>query len=1344
MVSENEDDQTRSEKKQVARGCGSKTKYGERSSSSSIQVVGSGYLKPLDLKTTNMAVAWKNWITQLKIYLRANNLEEECDSRKVAILLHFIGPESLVIFYAFNVDIDKIKFDDLIEKFTNHFTPQVNITMERHKLFNRRQGVEETIDDYVTDLKNIGRQCDFLELEDSLMRDVFSWNLNSANQYIKQKILERKPRTFDEAIQLARCLDTTKIQAKTLEDAAVIISPVHTQKQYRQNKDQTKQSNGTKQSSNTKRTDQSSTRKSRDNSKSPKKQVDTCHRCSQVHRYKCPAIGVKCKKCGKYNHYAVACRNKQVNCIDRSENNSLFMGLIRINNIKSDSWCANLSVNNVNINFLLDTGADTNVISSKTFNNLKVSSDSITKSIYKLSTYSGQTIPTIGQCYLPLSHNGQTYNVLFHIVDIDSQNILGRDTCSSLKLIKRIYNVQIKASDNIIADNSGLFQGLGCLKNFTCDIKLKPDATPSIDACRRVPFQLKNKLKAVLDELVKTNVICPVNEPTEWVSSLVLTTKKDGKLRLCLDPRKLNKAIMRPHFQFPTLDEIKSDLSGARFFTTLDANKGFWMLKLSDSASKLCTFITPFGRYRYTRLPYGISAAPEIFYREMVNRFSDIKNVKIMMDDFLIYGSTIEEHDVALQNVLNRAREINLKFNKDKSVICTSEVKYLGHIFSSKGVLVDQSKVKAICDMPSPSCINDLQRFMGMVNYLSSFIPNLSKENSLLRTLLSKKVEWSWTEHHEAEFNKIKKLISSAPVLSYFDPNKDITMSVDASKDALGAVILHDKQPIAYASASLTKCQQNYSQIEKELLSILFGCTKFHQYIYGRLVTVETDHKPLITLFKKALVDIPARLQRIMLRLQPYDLNVIYKPGRYLYIADTLSRAALCENTLQDLDKDLDLHVNFIISYLSASKEKLSQLQDSTSKDPILTQIIGFCQNGWPEHKRSVSQSIKPYFSLKDKLHVLNKILFLSEKIVIPESMREYVINLSHEGHQGMNSTMRLAQSTVYWPNMKNDIEKFVNNCHTCLTYRRSNSKEPIIHHEYKYLPWNKVGIDLFDVDNKKYLIVVDYYSKYVELALLNSGSNALTVITHLKSIFARHGIPEFIVSDNGPPFSSNEFKSFINEWNINHNTSSPYLSRSNGMVERAIGSIKNMLKKCKADKSDPYLALLAYRNTPKNTTGFSPTQLCMSRYLRTKMPVSDSQLSPTLVNIDTLKNNIEKHKSYSTLYYNKHSKSLPNIEEGDKVYFKKKPHSVWVPGTISKACSEPRSFVVKSPEGEFRRSREHILKPVVAPTAEVVPENKINISNKDENVEIPKNSPLQRSRSGRIIKNPTRYIENC
>lgn len=1315
-------------------------------------------IEKLNIHASNMPLTWKNFATNLKIYMRANNFEQELESRKVAILLACIGSEALEIFYSFNVDIDVITFDELLKKFEEFFLPKLNITMERHKLFNRKQGQDEDIASYATDIKNISLQCGFDELRDNILKDVFSWNLNSNNNYIREKLLINNPKTFQESLDLAKRLETSRQQAKFLQGeqstSQSFVGKVFSSQSQKQSTNKRLYNFRSSRSISPGRSQsRSNLGQSSVVSQSPvrKKEASPCHRCGQIHRVRCPAIGVICNICRKPNHFSKVCHTiKKVNAVvsQSDSDEEVFISQILVcDSTKNSVFQIELLINNIVINFILDTGAETNILSLNEFRKLNLSTNILQKSNHKLSTFSGEVIQTVGMCSLPVICNDQSYDIIFHVVDLPCKNIIGQESCQKLKLIKRIHNVKFQSNvvqTDILSKYTDLFEGIGCLKDYQAHLVLKPDAVPSIDSCRKVPFRLADKLKRELESLERKNIIKKVEEPTEWVNSLVLTSKKNGKLRLCIDPKKLNNALMRPHFPLPTIDEIRSTLNGARYFSTLDCNKGFWMILLDEVSSKLCTFNTPQGRYRFLRLPFGINAASEIFHSEMVKRFSDLEGVKIMIDDILIYAPDKETHDKRLENVLKRAREINIKFNKEKSVICKEEVRYLGHVFSQKGVKVDESKVKAICDMPTPSNVNELQRFLGMVNYLGPFIDNLSQKTSCLRSLLSKNTKWSWSHEHETEYNSLKEIITKTPVLTYYNPNKDITLSVDSSKDAMGAVICHNSQPIAYASASLTPCQQSYSQIEKELLAILFGCTKFHQYIYGRQTLVETDHKPIVSLMKKPLYDIPPRLQRIMIRLQPYDLKVLYKPGKYLYIADTLSRAALSEQTLKEVDQELDLHINMLISTLSVSQEKLKEIKEKSVKDEVLSQIITYCQNGWPEHKRCVSPSVKPYFDLKHQIYVIDNIVFKDTSIVIPFSMRNYLLNLIHEGHQGINSCIRLAKGTIYWHNINKDIEKFVSQCHICLTFRSSNSKEPLISHDYKLLAWNKVGMDLFEINNKKYLIVVDYFSKYPEIVLLNS-SNSSSVITHLKSIFARHGIPNIVISDNGPPFNSKELSDFMREWYIQHITSSPYHSRSNGLVERSIRTIKDILKKCYSDKKDPYLAILQYRNTPKSC-GYSPAQMCMSRRLRTRIPAADSNLKPKCIDYKRMKQHIDTYKQKTSLYYNQHTKSLPSLKQGEKVYFKKQPnnnYNAWIPGIISKVGPEPRSYIISSPEGEFRRNREQIHSPKYSQTIQVPSKPSANSHHSPSSSNpssTSRTSPIKYSKFGRQIRKPDRF----
>lgn len=246
--------------------------------------------------------------------------------------------------------------------------------------------------------------------------------------------------------------------------------------------------------------------------------------------------------------------------------------------------------------------------------------------------------------------------------------------------------------NDIVREFDDVFQGLGCLSPV-CRLKLCQDAIPCIDPPRKVPFALHDKLRNELERMEKLKVIEKVTKQTPWVNSVVITQKKSGQLRICLDPRNLNKSIVREHYPLKNIDEIRSKLKGAAYFSHMDALSGFWMLRLDSESPDLCTFQTPFGRYKYLRLPFGINAASEIFHRTVIELFGDIEGILIFIDDFHVYGETEEIHNIRLRRVMERAREVNLKLNRSKCKFLVEEVCFLGYIFNRKGVKVDTEKV---------------------------------------------------------------------------------------------------------------------------------------------------------------------------------------------------------------------------------------------------------------------------------------------------------------------------------------------------------------------------------------------------------------------------------------------------------------------------------------------------------------------------------------------------------------------------------------------------------------------------------------------------------------------------
>ncbi|XP_048002450.1 uncharacterized protein K02A2.6-like [Leguminivora glycinivorella] len=555
-----------------------------------------------------------------------------------------------------------------------------------------------------------------------------------------------------------------------------------------------------------------------------------------------------------------------------------------------------------------------------------------------------------------------------------------------------------------------IFEGIGQLPGLH---KLTIDDTvpPVVRGCRKIPIKLRPKLQEELQRLQNLNIIVPVTEPTDWVSNIVIVEKADGNIRLCLDPQHLNKAIKRSHFQLPTLDEITANISGAMYFSVLDASKGFYMCVLDEPSSKLCTFATPFGRFRFLRLPFGINCASEVFHSIMYKLFSR-QGVEVFIDDILVHGKTREEHDQRLGEVMRIAAEFGVKFNKNKCVFAQETVKFLGHILDRNGIRIDPDRIKCIENMTIPEDKKGLERFIGMTNYVSRFIHNYADKVEPLRELLKKDVSFEWHEAHTRAFDDLKRQLAQAPTLRYYSPNEPVTVSVDASSRGLGAVLLQAGRPVAYAARTLTPTESRWAQIEKELLAILFGCR------------------------------------------------------RLMYVADTLSRATRdlggkCDQRIQE---QVSLHINTLVTNLPFSSNKMQAIREATRIDQSLCEVMDLYRKGWPHTKSQVTEKAKSYWEVRDEIHVVEDVVFRNNLVIIPNSLRAEMINKVHEGHLLIEKCKRRARDVMWWPGMAAAVERAVRECEACAQRRAAPPREPLAPHAVPDRPWQVLATDIFQV----------------------------------------------------------------------------------------------------------------------------------------------------------------------------------------------------------------------------------------------------------------------------------------
>ncbi|UYV62041.1 K02A2.6-like, partial [Cordylochernes scorpioides] len=1060
-----------------------------------------------------------------------------------------------------------------------------NVIFERAQFNRRYQQDREAVEEYIRVLHKMAENCNYGSLKEEMIRDRIVVGVK--NLQLSEKLQLEPNLTLERAIQAACQTECVKQQQTILRSTttqAANVDQVYEKKLPPRRFDST--------------FGKGDTSKKSKFQKWSKPEKSGCIRCgaSKFHPYKdCPAKEVKCHKCKKVGHFAKVCYNKTVGQVTQGDDYH-FVGNIYENGQNSNDWKVYVKVDKIKILFKMDTGADVNIIPQEIY--------------FKNFAHKKLCKPDI-QLLGPRQ-------VKLHVI--------GKFTALIEKDGRRL----------------GTLQG-----SYT--IKLKDESQPhAIYTPRRIPIPLLNKTKEQLDQMVEKGVIEKVEQPTDWCAPMVIVPKPSSNdLRICVDLTALNKFVKREHYPIPSVEYTLAQMGGAKLFSKLDANSGFWQIPLSEESSSLTTFLTPFGRYRFKRLPFGISSAPEVFQRKMSNLLESQSGVNCHMDDIVIWGATQEEHDERLRCVLRKLQDSGLTLNKEKCIFSVKEIKFLGHLITERGVLPDPNKVQAIREFPSPSSISEVRRFLGMVNFTGKFIPDLSTILYPLNQLLVKRNDWRWDSAQEEAFEKVKKLLSTSPTLTLFDPNLPTTVSADASSYGLGAVLLQKSEDgyqkaVAYASRTMSETEKRWAQIEKESLAIVWACERFQDYLMGNTFSIETDHKPLIPIFStKNLDEMTPRIQRLRLRMMRYSYSIITHQAR------TLLLLMLCPE---------------------------AQLRYRMRK-------IWRMKSGWPT-KNELSAEAKAFWCLRYEISVIDGLLMRNSRIYIPKSLRSKVLNSLHEGHLGIEKCRGRARTSVWWPRISQEIGELVRSCPNCIE-ERSNPQQPLIVSDFPSRPWEKVGIDHFYLKGKYYLLIADYYSRFPELALLEDQTTHSTIM-HCKSIFARHGIPEEVRSDNGPQFGL-EFKKFAKEYGFHHITSSPRFPQSNGFIESMVKNIKTKLKKGR----NPYLSLLGYRTFPLENV-YSPAELCMNRKLRTTVPTSPVQLQSRIPDLENLemREKDQRHKKKTHFDIHHRARELPHLDKGTRVWVK----DLRVPGVVLEDAGSPRSYIVNSPKGILRRNIFHLL----------------------------------------------------
>ena len=779
------------------------------------------------------------------------------------------------------------------------------------------------------------------------------------------------------------------------------------------------------------------------------------------------------------------------------------------------------------------------------------------------------------------------------------------------------------------------------------------DPVPFKEAYRRIPPQMYDEVKTLLQEMLDLGAIRPSNSP--WASAIVLVRKKDGRLRFCIDLRKLNNRMVKDAYSLPRIESILDSLGGAQIFSTLDLKAGYWQVEMAEECKAYTAFTCgPLGFYECDTMPFGATNAPATFQRLMHDCLGEL-NMNwciVYLDDIIIFSDTKEEHLKRLEAVFQKLCAAGLKLKPSKCFFYREEIEYLGHVVSGKGISTNPKKIEAVSKWPTPKTVYDVRSVLGFVGYYRRFIKNFSRITKPFREVITglenqskrsaKKTYIEWSDAADVAFEHLKAMCVSTPILAYPDYQLPFTLHTDSSTDGLGAV-LYQKQDgklrvIAYASRSVSKAESNYPAHKLEFLALKWAvCEKFHEYLYGsKSFEVFTDNNPLTYVLTSAKLD--ACDQRWVAKLANYNFSIKYRCGVSNTEADALSRIKWPEALSDNVDIEngcMDTHVinailtgavtkSSLIESVSCSAKVIpTELDRDTGKlsdinwikeqrlDPNLGVIIRLIESGQLTKRKlqgKDSSEVKSFLRNKKSLKLVKDVLYRKSfsdnstskktlwQLVVPKLFRERALLGCHDdvGHQGILGTLSLLRERFYWPGKQEEATQHVLKCSRCLrrkTPPQVAPLQPILVTQ----PLELVHMDYLSLEPSKgnienVLVITDHFTRYA-LAYPSKTQTAQATARILWDNFICHyGFPEKFISDQGRNFESDLIKELCKIAGVKKVHTTPYHPQGNGQCERFNSTLCNMLGTLSEEEKSDWKSHLGCMTHAYNCTKHAST----------------------------------------------------------------------------------------------------------------------------------------------------------
>ncbi|KAL7070427.1 hypothetical protein ACQ4LE_010332 [Meloidogyne hapla] len=1215
---------------------------------------------------------------------------------------------------------DQLKFKEVTEKLNTLFADSKSLFVRRFECFQFKQQPGQDIGTFIS---SVNASCETANLslsKETLKCMIMVVGIRDEYHDLRQKCLQilEEARKRNEEISLdklgeeCRSFPLLRESARSLSIVANGTPATNAlsakPQKWRENKPTVRNKINPKQSSH----------KQKNNSPST-----PCLSCGNKGHWRseCQQRWSNCLKCGKKGHISAVCRssnfqgNKKPPAIHHISFGPECLGTDFKN---SDWWTVNPLINGIPCEMKIDTGSQISVFTSKTWKHLN--SPKLEKVYFSAKNCNGAPFILRGKFKCNVQHKTtQSTELVGYVSDHIVHDLLGLPWIKALDILQTesfCSNINtakpLKSTLKAIKDESSLGKslqnnfkdvfgpGLGHCTKMKAHLHLKPEAKPIFCKARPVPYGATEEVNAELDRLLAIGSLKKIDF-SDWAAPIPAVKKKNGNIRVCIDfSTGLNNALELNRHPLPRVEDIYASISGAKFFSQLDLRDAYLQIELDDESKKLCGVNTHRGIMQCQRLPFGVKSAPAIFQQLMDQMLSGIPGAFAYLDDIVIASPSMEKHIETIFELFSQIQRFGLKIHLEKCSFLKKEIKFIGHIVNSSGIRPDPARTEAIRQMPAPTDITSLRSFLGAINYYGRFIKSMREIREPLDKLTRKDIAWEWSSEQETAFAKAKQILTSDLLLTHYDPKLPIVVAADASKNGIGSTISHmfpdkSEKVIEHASVSFSSAQQNYSQIEKEALALVFAVQKFHKMLYGRKFTLQTDHKPLLAIFgskNRIPIYTASRLQRWAITLSNYDFDIKYVNTESFGKVDVLSRL-IAEYPRPEEDKlianicsETEHYVNAICeNSTSVLPITATEIANKTSQDPILLKVCNFIQTGWPQ--KCKDPDLTPFFPKRNQLSIVENCVLYGHRTIIPPTLQQSVLKAMHLAHPGISKMKAIAMEHVYWPGINLEIERLVRSCEDCQNAAKVSTKVPLCTWPVPKQVFERVHIDFAGPcsDGFTYLIIVDAYSKWPEVYRMQNTSSKETIRT-LQLLANRLGLPKEIVSDNGPQFRSFEFATFCKQNGIKHTFTPPYHPQSNGQAERFVDTFKRAMKKCQREGKDwAEKALLAYRTTPHQAIdGYSPDQLFLGRRLRTKLTLlhPDEKIVKEKVSATLPLKRQEYNSKMTKSFQQKHGAKQSEFCPGESIYLLNYRYgkTMWIPGKVITRIKNSPTYKISVP----------------------------------------------------------------